>query len=458
MPETSLYTPEELSRFCELIHDRCGLDFPSSRLADLELVIADTLGITGLPNVDALLALFANGIQGEAVFQEMIADLTVNETYFFRNQPQFHALEHHILPELIGRRRASRQLRIWSAGCATGEEPYSLAILLERLLPDLSDWNIHLLATDINPDVLAKGQQGRYGEWSFRHVPEEIKGAYFTSLGTEFEIKPRLRSRVCFARLNLADDAFPSFFTQTNNMDLILCRNVLIYFRSETVRRIVGHFHRALAEDGWLIVGHAEPSQATFGQFATRNFPGTVVYQKAGGTNTGPESKSHAYDSPKPLANGSGSDRLRSTARVERPPVRHKPPTEERSPYQKAKELADKRQWEEAENWIAIALGQDPLSAPAHYLHGLILMEKAQPAAALAALRSCLFADAEFVLGHMAFGELLAQQGHTERARKALDTVARLAAGRPAHELIPEGDGLTAGGLLAIVHRRKQQT
>lgn len=279
MPETDRLSPADLARFRGLIHDRSGLDFPPSRQADLEQVLGHTLRRSGLRDADALFALLTDGARAEPILQATIASLTVGETYFFRHQPQFHALERHILPELIARRRPTRQLRLWSAGCATGEEPYSLAILLERLLPDLADWNILLLATDLNPHALAKAQHGCYGEWSFRHVPAEIKSNYFVARGAEFEIHPRLRSRVTFARLNLVEEVFPSFHTQTCGLDLILCRNVLIYFRDEMVRRVAGRFYQSLAEDGWLVVGHAEASQAVFDRFTAQNFPGTVVYR-----------------------------------------------------------------------------------------------------------------------------------------------------------------------------------
>ena len=470
MPEYRTLNPAEVNHFCEWIHDRAGLDFPPSRLADVEQVLADTLASKGLTDVTALLALLADDANSEPLLKELIADLTVGETYFFRNQPQFHALEHHILPEVIARRRPSRQLRIWSAGCATGEEPYSLAILLERVLPDLADWNIHLLATDINDDALAVAQRGCYNEWSFRHVPAEIKDQYFRPRGLELEIHPRLRARVTFARLNLAEDPFPSFFTQTNSMDLILCRNVLIYFRGETVRRIVERFYHAAAEGGWLIVGHAEPSQVIFSKFTARNFPGTVVYQNEAQSSSAWDLDDVTVSPARPGRGGiSGlEDHGKSRAslgehikqkladRKQGKPALQDAAPPESAPYQKAKRLADQMQWLEAEKWITVALEEEPLSPAAHYLRGLILLERAQPEAALAALRNCVFADADFIMGHVALADVLARQGQAERARKALETAARLAGALPANGLIPQGDGLTAGRLLEMINLRKQ--
>lgn len=127
-----------------------------------------------LPSAAALYSLLTDATHGPKAREALVHDLLIGETHFFRNRPQFEALEKHILPEIISRRRAARRLRIWSAGCATGEEPYSLAILLHRLLPDLADWNILILATDINRQALQQAQRGVYGPWSFREVPDTI--------------------------------------------------------------------------------------------------------------------------------------------------------------------------------------------------------------------------------------------------------------------------------------------
>jgi chemotaxis protein methyltransferase CheR len=466
MAEPERLEPTEVTWFRDLIRARSGLYFPPSRQADLEYVISQTLASTGLPDFAALHALFANG-RGEAILEAMIADLTVGETYFFRNQPQFHALERHILPELIARRRSTRHLRLWSAGCASGEEPYSLAILLERLLPDLADWNVHILATDLNPKVLARAREGRYGPWSFRHVPPEIKDAYFKPCGQDFEIVPRLRERVTFTRLNLVEDVFPSYLTQTCEVDLILCRNVLIYFKAETVSRVVDRLYAAMAEGGWLIVGHAEPSQLHFGRFNAHNFPGTVVYRKEPVSETVEWGLNSQWASPLagdvPSADGVSGPPSASPEipRPRTPAARAAPPANpqaaQESAYMTAKRLADRGEWAEAERSIAAAIDKEPLSAPAHHLHAMILLERGTTDAALAALRRCVFADSGFVLGHLAMADVFARQGQAERARKALETAGRLAASWPSHEAIPEGDGLTAGRVLELVNMRKQQ-
>src|SRR5262249_24082640 len=160
-------------------------------------------------DLDALYAQLASA-EGRPALDELLEALTIGETHFFRNRAQFAALESHILPELIARRRDTRQLRVWSAGCASGEEPYSLAIAIERQLPDVADWQVLILATDINRQALEKARRGVYGAWSFREVPPEVQASYFIPRGREFEIVPRVRERVTFAYLNLAAEGYPS--------------------------------------------------------------------------------------------------------------------------------------------------------------------------------------------------------------------------------------------------------
>ena len=163
------------------------------------------------------------------LWDRVISGLTVGETYFMRDSAQFAALRQDILPELIRRRQKERRLRIWSAGCASGEEPYSLAMVLSELIPDWERWSVLILGTDINKQSLARARQGLYKKWSFRQCDPGVSGRYFTPQEQRFQIKPDIARRVSFAYLNLAEDTYPSLITNTCAMDLILCRNVAIY-------------------------------------------------------------------------------------------------------------------------------------------------------------------------------------------------------------------------------------
>jgi chemotaxis protein methyltransferase CheR len=267
-----------LDRFQDLVREVSGLELPAARRPDLRRAVERSLAATGLADADALHR-HLRGAAGRAALEAFVGDLTVGETHFFRNRPQFEALERHILPEVIERRRATRRLRLWSAACSTGEEPYSLAMLVDRLLPDRSGWDVRILATDINRAALERARRGRYGAWSFREVPAEVASSFFVRRDGTFEVAGRIREAVTFAHLNLADDCWPSAATHTVELDLILCRNVLIYFGEDLTRRVAAKLHGALADGGWLLVAPAELSLDVFRRFAVVNLNGAVVYR-----------------------------------------------------------------------------------------------------------------------------------------------------------------------------------
>ena len=264
-------------RFRDLVRDRCGLDYPEHKRADLAYGLRQALANSQQSD---LAALYADAAAGGPGWEIILAQLTNGETYFFRNTPQFEALRQHILPELIQRRRATRHLRIWSAGCATGEEPYSIAMTLADLLPKDNPWQVSILATDINPQFLARARDGLYGSWSFRETPEAVRERFFTPEQKRWRLHPSIRRMVTFARLNLVEPCFPAILNGTYAQDLILCRNVTIYFDEATTHQLIERFHSTLLPGGWLIVGHAEPQASANQRFELHNFPQTVVYRK----------------------------------------------------------------------------------------------------------------------------------------------------------------------------------
>ena len=215
----------------------------------------------------------------------LASHLTVGETYFFREKRSFEVIEERVFPELLrARERTERRLRIWSAGCCTGEEPYSIAMLLDRLIPRPEEWNVTILATDINPEFLRKAAEGVYGEWSFRDTPAWLRERYFQRKRAGcFEIDERLRRRVTFSFLNLADDVYPSLTNNTNAMDVIFCRNVLMYFTAARARKVIENLYRSLVDGGWLIVSPTETSTSLFSGFTAVEFPGVVLYRKLAG-------------------------------------------------------------------------------------------------------------------------------------------------------------------------------
>ncbi len=171
-------------------------------------------------------------------------------------------------------------MRIWSAGCSTGEEAYSLAILLTELIPDWQHWHLHILGTDINIESIKKARQGVYGNWSFRTVDEQKKKAYFTPKKDNWQIQDWIKQLVKFEYGNLVKDNFPDFTSDIAMMDLIVCRNVFVYFEAEAIAQVLRKFHQTLRPGGYLLTAHAELYGQQLDDFYSHVFPQSVIYQR----------------------------------------------------------------------------------------------------------------------------------------------------------------------------------
>ncbi|MGH7256329.1 MAG: CheR family methyltransferase, partial [Nitrospirales bacterium] len=274
-----------------LITRRLGLDFSHKRERDLERGLHQAVKASSHATLETYLDWLARQPEENPEWIRLAGYLTVGETYFFRDRFCFDALEHRVLLPLIETRRASgwRQLRIWSAGCATGEEPHSFAMLLDRLLPDRHEWTLTILASDINPEALHAARLGRYRGWSLRATPAAVRDRYFRPHGSDtFELDRGIREMVTFTPLNLAHEGYPAPMTNTNAMDVIFCRNVLMYFTPEAQRAVAGRLHQALVPEGWLAVSPAEATAELWEPLQPVNFPGTIFFRKTALTSRPP--------------------------------------------------------------------------------------------------------------------------------------------------------------------------
>ena len=201
-----------LLRLSQAVAKQTGLNFSRERWPDLERGLRLAADKLGFPDVESCARRLMSAPLTRQETEILAGELTVGETYFFREKKSFEILSEQILPEIARlRQNAERRLRIWSAGCCTGEEPYSIAILLDRILPDLRHWQVTILGTDINPRFLQKAAAGVYSEWSFRDSPPWLKQGYFKQVGANhYEILPSIKERVTFSYLNLAEDGYPS--------------------------------------------------------------------------------------------------------------------------------------------------------------------------------------------------------------------------------------------------------
>ncbi len=213
-------------------------------------------------------------------FNKLMDLVTTNETSFFRNEPQLLSFSDEVLPLLVEEKmkeRGSKSLRIWSAGCSTGEEPYTLAVIVLECLKSLAGWNVEIVANDISEQVLQKARQGEYSGITLRNIKPELLARYFTKDGDSYRVKPEVQALVKFSHMNLNDSRKISV---VSNMDAIFCRNVMIYFTEEVKKQLVRGFYNALRPGGYFYIGHAETLHGVSKAFKLVYFKNALVYQK----------------------------------------------------------------------------------------------------------------------------------------------------------------------------------
>lgn len=277
-------------QFERLIAARTGLQLRAREREALRRLVTERSAALRLPDaISYRVLLDGETPQATREWEYLTAHLTNNESYFFRDRGQMTLLREQILPELIERNRERRTLRVWSAGCATGEEAYSLAILVQEALTHQvgasgTAWEIVLRGTDIDEPALQQARQGFYSDWSFRTVDPALRQQYFVRQANGWQIAEAVQRMVTFSRCNLFTDRFPQATAGLYDMDLILCRNVFIYFAEEAVKGVLAKFGRTLRDGGYLMTGHAETQGRTIEPLQLRRFPESIVYQCLGPT------------------------------------------------------------------------------------------------------------------------------------------------------------------------------
>jgi chemotaxis protein methyltransferase CheR len=485
-----------LSRLSDFVASQIGLHFPRERWPDLERGVR--AAARQLEETDAescVQSLLLRPLTRNQI-EILASELTVGETYFFRDKHCFEILSELVLPEWIrARGETERPLRVWSAGCCTGEEPYSIAICLDRAVPNARD--ITILGTDINPHFIHKADEGVFGEWSFRGAPPWLKESYFTKIAPHrFEILPRIREMVTFAYLNLAEDVYPSLFNDTNAIDLIFCRNVLMYFAPNQIRRVIQNFHRALVDSGSLIVSPTDPSSELFLPLVPERWEAACFYRKTekqllssttslpvGTPNTPrfePQTSESAPIFVNSLAAAEQSEESVWSIAQEKQPASIEPALYgealaffEQGLYTEAvqklksnlehcqaapetfallaRAYANLGNLAEARRWVEKALAAEKLNSSLHYMRAVIVHEQGATEEALLSLKRAIYLDPDFVLAHFALANHALRERDFNKADKHFANAVALLARYQADAVLPDSDGLAAGRLRELI-------
>jgi chemotaxis protein methyltransferase CheR len=491
---TTVLGSAELELFQGAIVKRLGLRFDDNRLTFLAEVLTRRIEARRL-SAGAYLAALMTELEAADELSALARELTVGETYFFRHADQFSALSEVALPERLSARAASRCLRLLSAGCASGEEAYSLAILLrERGIE--AGFDVSVQGIDLNPDSLAKAARGLYSPWSLRETSPELKERWFTAEGRDFRLAPSVRESVRFEHHNLVASQLP-----TGTFDVIFCRNVLMYFTPEQAVGIVERLARSLAPGGFLFLGHAETLRGLSHAFHLRHTHNTFYYQLRDGAE--PPQLDFEPLPARPSSSPSsvvGTDWVgpwletveRSSARIRA--LTSEPRPEERSrlgdhgsaardlsqPLELLKNerfadalevmqkfsaaektdpaalllraaiLTHQGEVAEAEKCCHELLRFDDLNAGAHYLLALCCERRGHGQSAIEHDLTAVYLDAGFAMPHLHLGLMARRRRDADSARHELNQALSLLEREDASRLLLFGGGFSRGALLTL--------
>jgi chemotaxis protein methyltransferase CheR len=285
--EQTIPLPDDVFRLLrDFIHDYCGIFFDDTSKFLLERRLTRRLEQHHLKSFAEYYHFLRYDRKREEELTILVDNLTTNETYFFRESPQLRAFSEEILPELRERLADRKALRIWSAGCSTGEEPYTIAMLLFESGDWWRTWQVEILGSDINQRVLHTARRGVYKKSAHRVTSPEMLAKYFIDEDKgDYRIVDKVKELVSFSSLNLLD---PLKVNLISNMDIIFCRNVIIYFDKEAKKKVIESFSSRLREGGYLLLGHSESLINISNAFVLRTLKNDMVYQKPLRTRTGP--------------------------------------------------------------------------------------------------------------------------------------------------------------------------
>jgi chemotaxis protein methyltransferase CheR len=277
----------DLVRIRDLVYQTAGIFHPDNKLRLLLDRCGRRMKELKSPSLHDYLECLTTKPSRQAELVALLNEITIGETCFFRNQPQLDAFRQVVIPKVLEAKAKFplRRLRIWSAGCSTGEEPYTLSmLLLEEAQGRLKDWSIEILATDLNEHSLEHAKNAIYGTYSTRHLTPHYRQKYFVPAVEQLQVQPGVRSSVTFSRLNLSDDGRMTFM---KSLDVVFCCNVLIYFDLVSKRRVIQHFYNNLLPHGYLFMGHSESLYGVSEEFRLVHLPGATAYIKGERTAAG---------------------------------------------------------------------------------------------------------------------------------------------------------------------------
>lgn len=482
-----------IEQFSAYLDRNLGLYYPKKAWWQVEKKIPEIARSFGFRDPSG----WVKWLLDQPVSSERIANiaqhLTIGETYFFRDPASLDYLKTNVLAPLIEeRQKTTRYLKVWSSACCTGEEPYSLAIIIDELLPAAYGWDLSIIGTDINPEFLRRAKAGNYRDWSFRSSCDELKRRYFTVHNGLYQIASKIQQNVNFGYLNLVEDKYPSLMNGTAGNDLILCNNVLIYFSEGQIKHVINQLTQCLADGGYLCVSPVEAplvsnpllkpvsskranifqkcsqssytvkktevSGPAFRKRAEVHLPkGTAVKKEEASEDTGALKVSNDQKLLSSGLQAYESGDYRASLEILSPILLAIKPkqilTEQTLKAIKIaiRASANLGELETSLSWCLTSLSLEKTDPILHYLHAALLQELGRPYEAAYALRSAIFLDSEFTIAYFTLGNILLKLDDVMQAKKQLNNALATMKKYGSDELLHEGEGLTVERMRMII-------
>lgn len=476
---------EEFDLFQDFLEKKSGLHFDYSKLESLKVSLLERMQSQNLLNFVDYYRFLADHPEGKKELRALLSLITVNETSFFRQPEQFEVLRKEILPELISEKgkRGDLTLSIWSAGCSSGEEPYSIALLLREVFPEVLSWNLEILGTDIDEEALSEAEQGIYSRRHVRYIDQETMGKYrgllpkllkyFDKKDKKYRLEDEIKKMVNFVYHNLAEERYLSPQSASgahHNWDIIFCRNVLIYFKPEKIEKIFDHFYRHLNEPGYLFLGYAE-SIGRFSNFSVVHTGDTFYYKKEttipGSLLTSPEVTTFRGAIPSetlPIILKKPTERIPSPEVVSQRVFSPKKVTPSREVitsredrfeklYQEIVKFFDRGEFKLALEKINELFSTNKILPQLYYLSGIIQDRLNASEKAIVEFKRVIYLDNNFPMAHFHLAEIYLRTGKKKDALREYKNVLRALENGNIEEPIPFSGGFSKKALAETCER-----
>ncbi|MDZ7721505.1 MAG: CheR family methyltransferase [candidate division KSB1 bacterium] len=463
LPRSNILLPV-LKPLIDLIEQRIGMSFNEDEYADLYKIMNRMSESQGYRSVGSYINDLLQNRINYGQLNLLVYELTNGESYFFRESEYLHAVFKWTGPMIQKAAPSGKKIRIWSAGCSCGQEPYSIAILLDRYYPAFYQANLTLLGTDINHEFLVTARQGLYKSWSFRNSLSWLMGHYFLQQKNgSYRLKESIRSKVKFKQLNLLDDSYPDVQQDTGEVHFLFCRNVLSYMTPQAISVILEKFWKSLKPNGWLVVGRCETGLVHHSGFKAVSFDGVTLFQKQRQKKIqAPEynivTVKHKHGTP---------DDVLKEHLISIPEKFY-----QLGQFEKAYSLLNQENGNlsagdcllmskcaqgmnrinEAMQWCDEAVQHDWFNPSCHYQRAIIQQERGDSDAAILSFQRAIAQDSQYLPAYMGLSFIYKTRNKNELVVKLIHVVRKMLNQLDDQTVIPEMDGMTVKRLKEFVN------